>query len=128
MEAVLFVHNTYDGHLCSRSLTSSVLLLFAGHGADTAMVNGNGAHGHAEEADSKQDGNGETDGGEESNEQEVIVIQDTGFTVKIQAPGTEPFDLQVRGAASQRRCLQLYTTAPEHVWCFGVTGWSPTQS
>lgn len=68
----------------------------AGHSADTAMVNGDGAHGHTEEAESKQDGNGEVDGGEESNEQEVIVIQDTGFTVKIQAPGTEPFDLQVR--------------------------------
>uniref|UniRef100_A0A8C2Z820 Clustered mitochondria protein homolog n=1 Tax=Cyclopterus lumpus TaxID=8103 RepID=A0A8C2Z820_CYCLU len=59
------------------------------HSADTAMVNGDGAHEHTEEADSKQDGNSETDGGEESNEQEVIVIQDTGFTVKIQAPGTE---------------------------------------
>lgn len=59
------------------------------------MVNGDGAHGHAEEAESKLDRNGEVDGGEESNEQEVIVIQDTGFTVKIQAPGTEPFDLQV---------------------------------
>lgn len=64
------------------------------------MVNGDGAHGQ-EVAESKQDGNGETDGGEESNEQEVIVIQDTGFTVKIQAPGTEPFDLQVRSAATQ---------------------------
>lgn len=73
----------------------------AGHSADTAMVNGDGAHGHTEEAESKQDGNSETDGGEESNEQEVIVIQDTGFTVKIQAPGTEPFDLQVRTGASQ---------------------------
>jgi len=60
------------------------------------MVNGDGAHRHAEEADSKQDGSSEADGGDESNEQEVIVIQDTGFTVKIQAPGTEPFDLQVR--------------------------------
>ena len=60
------------------------------------MVNGDGVHVHKEETEAKQDGNGETDGGEESNEQEVIVIQDTGFTVKIQAPGTEPFDLQVR--------------------------------
>lgn len=68
----------------------------AGYSADTAMVNGNGNHEHTEEGEAKQDGNGETDGGEESNEQEVIVIQDTGFTVKIQAPGTEPFDLQVR--------------------------------
>lgn len=68
----------------------------AGHSADTAMVNGDGAHEHTEEAETKQDGTAEADGGEESNEQEVIVIQDTGFTVKIQAPGTEPFDLQVR--------------------------------
>lgn len=65
------------------------------------MVNGNGNHEHTEEAEAKQDGNGETDGGEESNEQEVIVIQDTGFTVKIQAPGTEPFDLQVRIAFNE---------------------------
>lgn len=72
----------------------------AGHSADTAMVNGGGAHEHTEEAESKHDGNGEADGEEESNEQEVIVIQDTGFTVKIQAPGTEPFDLQVRISSS----------------------------
>ena len=65
------------------------------------MVNGDGAHERTEEAESKQDGSGEVDGGEESNEQEVIVIQDTGFTVKIQAPGTEPFDLQVRISSSQ---------------------------
>lgn len=70
----------------------------AGHSADTVMVNGDG---HTEEAESKQDGSTETDGEEESNEQEVIVIQDTGFTVKIQAPGTEPFDLQVRIISSQ---------------------------
>lgn len=73
----------------------------AGYSADTDMVNGNGNHEHTEEAEAKQDGNGETDGGEESNEQEVIVIQDTGFTVKIQAPGTEPFDLQVRIAFNE---------------------------
>lgn len=68
----------------------------AGYDADTAMVNGNGNHEHSDEAEAKQDAADETDGGEESNDQEVIVIQDTGFTVKIQAPGTEPFDLQVR--------------------------------
>lgn len=63
------------------------------------MVNGDGSHGHTEEAESKQDGNSVAEAGEESNDQEVIVIQDTGFTVKIQAPGTEPFDLQVNTAA-----------------------------
>lgn len=72
------------------------LHVLAGYDADTAMVNGNGNHEHSDEAEAKQDGADETDGGEESNDQEVIVIQDTGFTVKIQAPGTEPFDLQVR--------------------------------
>lgn len=70
-----------------------------GHSADKAMVNGDEAHTPPEEAELKQEGNGVTDAGEESNEQEVIVIQDTGFTVKIQAPGTEPFDLQARIAA-----------------------------
>ena len=30
-----------------------------------------------------------------SNEQEFIFIHDTGFTVKIHAPGCEPFDIQV---------------------------------
>lgn len=30
-----------------------------------------------------------------SNEQEVVFIQDMGFTVKIVSPGSEPFDIQV---------------------------------
>lgn len=30
-----------------------------------------------------------------NNEQEFIFIHDTGFTVKIHAPGCEPFDIQV---------------------------------
>lgn len=77
-------------HLC---------LPFVGHAAEKTMVNGDGSHGHTEEAESKQDGNSVAEAGEESNDQEVIVIQDTGFTVKIQAPGTEPFDLQVNTAA-----------------------------
>lgn len=29
------------------------------------------------------------------NEQEVVFIQDMGFTVKIVSPGSEPFDIQV---------------------------------
>lgn len=63
------------------------------HRSDTVMMNG-GETPQTEDAESHQNGNGDACG-EESNEQEVIVIQDTGFTVKIQAPGTEPFDLQV---------------------------------
>lgn len=83
-------------------LSTKRLRVPAGYDADTAMVNGNGNHEHSDEAEAKQDGADETEGGEESNDQEVIVIQDTGFTVKIQAPGTEPFDLQVRIGASLR--------------------------
>lgn len=30
-----------------------------------------------------------------ANEQEVVFIQDMGFTVKIVSPGSEPFDIQV---------------------------------
>lgn len=30
-----------------------------------------------------------------NNEQEVVFIQDMGFTVKIVSPGAEPFDIQV---------------------------------
>jgi len=30
-----------------------------------------------------------------ANEQEVVFIQDMGFTVKIVSPGAEPFDIQV---------------------------------
>lgn len=58
-------------------------------------MNGDGTHDHMGEVESKQDGDADAEAGEDSNEQEVIVIQDTGFTVKILAPGTEPFDLQV---------------------------------
>lgn len=66
------------------------------HSAATAVMNGDGGHDQNEETESKQDGSSDPDAGDDSNEQEVIVIQDTGFTVKIQAPGIEPFDLQVR--------------------------------
>ncbi|XP_059186968.1 clustered mitochondria protein homolog isoform X3 [Centropristis striata] len=86
------------------------------------MVNGDGAHERTEEAESKQDGNGETDGGEESNEQEVIVIQDTGFTVKIQAPGTEPFDLQVSPQEMVQEIHQVLMDREDtcHRTCFSL--------
>ncbi|XP_032368206.1 clustered mitochondria protein homolog isoform X3 [Etheostoma spectabile] len=93
-----------------------------GHGADTAMVNGDGAHEHTEGAESKQGGNSETDGGEETNEQEVIVIQDTGFTVKIQAPGTEPFDLQVSPQEMVQEIHQVLMDREDtcHRTCFSL--------
>ncbi|XP_026224731.1 clustered mitochondria protein homolog isoform X3 [Anabas testudineus] len=86
------------------------------------MVNGGGAHEHTEEAESKQDGNGEADGEEESTEQEVIVIQDTGFTVKIQAPGTEPFDLQVSPQEMVQEIHQVLMDREDtcHRTCFSL--------
>ncbi|KAM9853418.1 clustered mitochondria protein homolog isoform 1-T1 [Aulostomus maculatus] len=86
------------------------------------MVNGGRAHEHTEELDSKQDGTVEADGGEESNEQEVIVIQDTGFTVKIQAPGTEPFDLQVSPQEMVQEIHQVLIDREDtcHRTCFSL--------
>ncbi|KAF3847778.1 hypothetical protein F7725_020806 [Dissostichus mawsoni] len=93
-----------------------------GHTADTAIMNGDGAHDHAEEAESKQDANSEADGGDDSNEQEVIVIQDTGFTVKIQAPGTEPFDLQVSPQEMVQEIHQVLMDREDtcHRTCFSL--------
>uniref|UniRef100_A0A7N8XT16 Clustered mitochondria protein homolog n=2 Tax=Mastacembelus armatus TaxID=205130 RepID=A0A7N8XT16_9TELE len=94
----------------------------AGHNADKAMVNGDGAHEHTGEAELKQHGNGEADAEEESNEQEVIVIQDTGFTVKIQAPGTEPFDLQVSPQEMVQEIHQVLMDREDtcHRTCFSL--------
>uniref|UniRef100_A0A674EW67 Clustered mitochondria protein homolog n=1 Tax=Salmo trutta TaxID=8032 RepID=A0A674EW67_SALTR len=87
----------------------------------TAVMNGGGAHDLSEE-ESKQDGAGDTDGGEDSNEQEVIVIQDTGFTVKIQAPGTEPFDLQVSPQEMVQEIHQVLMDREDtcHRTCFSL--------
>ncbi|CAN9511615.1 unnamed protein product [Ophioblennius macclurei] len=86
------------------------------------MVNGDGAHDPTEEAESKQDRDADADGGEESNEQEVIVIQDTGFTVKIQAPGTEPFDLQVSPQEMVQEIHQVLMDREDtcHRTCFSL--------
>lgn len=48
----------------------------------------------------RENGLDDTEPGEETTGQEVIVIQDTGFSVKILAPGIEPFSLQVRWGSS----------------------------
>lgn len=40
---------------------------------------------------------------EKKDDQEILFIQDMGFTVKIVSPGTEAFDIQVRIQEYQRR-------------------------
>ncbi|XP_026082215.1 clustered mitochondria protein homolog isoform X1 [Carassius auratus] len=90
-----------------------------GHRGDTAVMNGVAGHDQAEEADSKQDGSADA---EDANEQEVIVIQDTGFTVKIQAPGTEPFDLQVSPQEMVQEIHQVLMDREDtcHRTCFSL--------
>ncbi|XP_051966096.1 clustered mitochondria protein homolog isoform X2 [Xyrauchen texanus] len=93
-----------------------------GHNGDTAVMNGDGGNDQAEDADSKQDGSADAEPGEDSNEQEVIVIQDTGFTVKIQAPGTEPFDLQVSPQEMVQEIHQVLMDREDtcHRTCFSL--------
>uniref|UniRef100_A0A8C7S676 Clustered mitochondria protein homolog n=1 Tax=Oncorhynchus mykiss TaxID=8022 RepID=A0A8C7S676_ONCMY len=116
--------NAFSTHL-SNQITSYVERLsfcsITGHSVDTVVMNGGGAHNPSEE-ESKQDGAGDTDGGEDSNEQEVIVIQDTGFTVKIQAPGTEPFDLQVSPQEMVQEIHQVLMDREDtcHRTCFSL--------
>uniref|UniRef100_A0A8C1SLM4 Clustered mitochondria protein homolog n=1 Tax=Cyprinus carpio TaxID=7962 RepID=A0A8C1SLM4_CYPCA len=90
-----------------------------GHRGETAVMNGVAGHDQAEEADSKQDGSADA---EDANEQEVIVIQDTGFTVKIQAPGTEPFDLQVSPQEMVQEIHQVLMDREDtcHRTCFSL--------
>ncbi|KAL4647618.1 hypothetical protein GN956_G8052 [Arapaima gigas] len=94
----------------------------SGCSADKAMMNGDGAHNQTEQADTKQDGGGDTEQGEDPNEQEVIVIQDTGFTVKIQAPGTETFDLQVSPQEMVQEIHQVLMDREDtcHRTCFSL--------
>uniref|UniRef100_A0A673GSC8 Clustered mitochondria protein homolog n=1 Tax=Sinocyclocheilus rhinocerous TaxID=307959 RepID=A0A673GSC8_9TELE len=82
-------------------------------------MNGVAGHDQAEEAVSKQDSSADA---EDDNEQEVIVIQDTGFTVKIQAPGTEPFDLQVSPQEMVQEIHQVLMDREDtcHRTCFSL--------
>ncbi|CAL8361377.1 unnamed protein product [Merluccius merluccius] len=116
------IANEQNGNQDSRETTKATLKdpCACEHSTDTAVMNGGGAHEHTVEVESKQDG--DTDGGEDSNEQEVIVIQDTGFTVKIQAPGTEPFDLQVSPQEMVQEIHQVLMDREDtcHRTCFSL--------
>ncbi|XP_058857010.1 clustered mitochondria protein homolog isoform X1 [Acipenser ruthenus] len=89
-----------------------------GHSADMSVMNGDVAPHRAEE----QNGGGDPEHSDEGNEQEVIVIQDTGFTVKIQAPGTEPFDLQVSPQEMVQEIHQVLMDREDtcHRTCFSL--------
>lgn len=52
------------------------------------------------------------------NEQEVVFIQDMGFTVKIVSPGSEPFDIQV----SSMELVQVFDRLLMK-YCYSYTIW-----
>ena len=71
------------------------------NGEESAVVNG-----HTEEGSSEQQPDGVEVG--KPGDQDIVLIQDAGFLIKIQVPGLEAFDLPVRrhsrnSAATQRQ-------------------------
>ncbi|XP_029163383.1 clustered mitochondria protein homolog isoform X2 [Nylanderia fulva] len=57
-----------------------------------------------------------------SNEQEVVFIQDMGFTVKIVSPGSDPFDIQVSSMELVQEIHQLLMDREDtcHRTCFSL--------
>ncbi|XP_033221558.1 clustered mitochondria protein homolog [Belonocnema kinseyi] len=69
----------------------------------------------------EKDGEGEKDK-DSSSEQEVVFIQDMGFTVKIVSPGAEPFDIQVSSMELVQEIHQLLMDREDtcHRTCFSL--------
>ncbi|XP_072445953.1 clustered mitochondria protein homolog isoform X2 [Chiloscyllium punctatum] len=91
------------------------------HPSGMPLVNGDDGHklSEVENHKEKEDGEPSVDDG---NEQEVIVIQDTGFTVKIHVPGIEPFDLQVSPQEMVQEIHQVLMDREDtcHRTCFSL--------
>ncbi|ELK27004.1 Protein KIAA0664 [Myotis davidii] len=70
----------------------------------------------------QENGLDEAEPGEETTGQEVIVIQDTGFSVKILAPGIEPFSLQVSPQEMVQEIHQVLMDREDtcHRTCFSL--------
>nr|CAD7427068.1 unnamed protein product [Timema monikensis] len=80
--------------------------LMNGHGEDAVVEKG-------EVESTKED---------KEKEQEVVFIQDMGFTVKIHSPGTEPFDIQVSSMELVQEIHQLLMDREDtcHRTCFSL--------
>jgi len=76
-----------------------------------------------EKSDSQEnvtkDEDGEKEGGTEDATPGMVVIQDTGFVVSIEAPGLEPFDLAVSSMGQRRVCV---ANIHQHVHALCVGG------
>ncbi|XP_074045317.1 clustered mitochondria protein homolog isoform X2 [Macrotis lagotis] len=70
----------------------------------------------------KENGHGEAEPSDEASGQEVIVIQDTGFTVKISVPGIETFSLQVSPQEMVQEIHQVLMDREDtcHRTCFSL--------
>uniref|UniRef100_A0A4X1UB60 Clustered mitochondria protein homolog n=1 Tax=Sus scrofa TaxID=9823 RepID=A0A4X1UB60_PIG len=90
------------------------------------LLNGDCPEGLKKEAGApeppRENGLDEAEPGEETTGQEVIVIQDTGFSVKILAPGIEPFSLQVSPQEMVQEIHQVLMDREDtcHRTCFSL--------
>lgn len=59
---------------------------------------------------------------DKKDDQEIVLIQDLGFTVKIMSPGTEPFDIQVSSMELVQEIHQLLMDREDtcHRTCFSL--------
>ncbi|XP_069766359.1 clustered mitochondria protein homolog isoform X2 [Narcine bancroftii] len=92
----------------------------AAHSSGMPLVNGDSGHRHSEAENHSE--KGDETRVDDGNEQEVIVIQDTGFTVKIYAPAIEPFDLQVSPQEMVQEIHQVLMDREDtcHRTCFSL--------
>ncbi|XP_059829435.1 clustered mitochondria protein homolog isoform X2 [Hypanus sabinus] len=110
-----------QANLRKRRKRKRLLHAESAHSSGMPLVNGDSGHNHPEADSHNEKGDGET-GADDGNEQEVIVIQDTGFTVKIHAPGIEPFDLQVSPQEMVQEIHQVLMDREDtcHRTCFSL--------
>ncbi|XP_078535441.1 clustered mitochondria protein homolog isoform X4 [Lissotriton helveticus] len=90
--------------------------------AGMTLLNGDVVHCEDHDVEVKQNGHEEGEPDDDGSEQEVIVIQDTGFTVKIQAPGIELFSLQVSPQEMVQEIHQVLMDREDtcHRTCFSM--------
>ncbi|XP_068126337.1 clustered mitochondria protein homolog [Hyperolius riggenbachi] len=92
------------------------------HQSSMTLMNGDGALEHQTDVEPKQNGHDVGEQAEDGSEQEVIVIQDTGFTVKIQVPGLETFSIQVSPQEMVQEIHQVLMDREDtcHRTCFSL--------
>ncbi|VEN54578.1 unnamed protein product [Callosobruchus maculatus] len=93
----------------------------------TEICNDVALNGHAEQTDNKtakdeEEKEKDEAEGEDKNKDEVVFIQDIGFSVKIHSPGAEPFDIQVSSMELVQEIHQLLMDREDtcHRTCFSL--------